>query len=130
MTGWVLFAVVAGAGGVGAGLRYTVDAIVMRGRRGVFPLGILIVNVSGAFVLGLLTGLGSVIEAEWATAIGVGLLGGYTTFSTVSVETVLLGRARRRDWAWINLLGTLLAGALAAAIGIGIGRLIAGWLPA
>lgn len=129
MTGWVIFLAVAAAGGLGAGLRYAVDALVMRGRTGVFPLGILIVNVSGAFVLGIITGLGAAIAADWATAIGVGLLGGYTTFSTVSVETVLLGRAKRRDWAWINLVGTLVAGVAAAAIGIGIGRLAAGWLP-
>ncbi|MEU1971877.1 CrcB family protein [Microbacterium sp. NPDC019599] len=129
-SGWMLFLVVAGAGGLGAGLRYAIDAIVMRGRRGVFPLGILIVNVTGSLALGVLTGLGSAIEDGWATAIGVGLLGGYTTFSTVSVETVLLGRGGRRDWAWVNLLGTLGLAVAAAALGIGAGRLIAGWLPA
>ncbi|QIG41115.1 fluoride efflux transporter CrcB [Microbacterium sp. 4R-513] len=125
----MLFLVVAVAGGLGAGLRYAVDAIVMRGRRGAFPLGILLVNITGSLALGLVTGLGSAIDASWATAIGVGLLGGYTTFSTVSVETVLLGRAGRRDWAWLNLLGTLVASLAAAAIGIGLGRLIAGWIP-
>ncbi|WP_243076106.1 CrcB family protein [Microbacterium sp. SS28] len=130
MTGWMLLLVVAGAGGLGAGLRYTIDALVMRGRRGVFPLGILIVNVTGSLVLGVLTGLGAAIEGDWATAIGIGLLGGYTTFSTVSVETVLLGRSGRRDWAWVNLLGTLIASAAAAALGVGLGRLVAGWLPA
>ena len=130
MTGWMLFLLVAAAGGVGAGLRYAVDAIVMRGRRGRFPLGILIVNVTGSFALGVVAGLGSAIDGGWATAIGVGLLGGYTTFSTVSVETVLLGRGGRRDWAWLNLVGTLVVSGLAAALGVGLGRLIAGWLPA
>ena len=80
MTGWVLFVAVAGAGGLGAGLRYAVDALVMRGRTGVFPLGILLVNVSGALVLGVVTGLGSTIAGAWATAIGVGigrLVGGW-----------------------------------------------------
>ena len=91
MTGWMLFLFVAAAGGVGAGLRYTIDG-------------------------------------GWATAIGVGLLGGYTTFSTVSVETVLLGRGGRRDWAWINLIGTLVISGIAAAVGVGLGRLIAGWI--
>ena len=130
MTDWMLFLFVAGAGGVGAGLRYTVDAIVMRGRRGVFPLGILIINVTGSLALGVITGLGTGIDGGWATALGVGLLGGYTTFSTVSVETVLLGRSGRRDWAWVNLLGTVALSVAAAALGIGAGRLIAGWLPA
>jgi CrcB protein len=129
MTGWSLFVLVAGAGGVGAGLRYIVDALVMRGRRGAFPLGILIVNVSGSLVLGLVAGLGTALDAQWVAAIGVGLLGGYTTFSTVSVETVLLARGKRRDWAWLNLLGTLGASLVTAAIGVAIGRVIAGWIP-
>jgi CrcB protein len=126
----MLAAVVAVAGGVGAGLRYVVDALVMRGREGVFPLGILIVNVTGSLALGVVTGLATTIDAGWAAAIGVGLLGGYTTFSTVSVETVLLGRGGRRDWAWINLLGTALASIAAAALGLGLARLVAGWLGA
>ncbi|TDN90882.1 CrcB family protein [Microbacterium sp. BK668] len=128
MTGWMLILVVAGAGGLGAGLRYAVDALVMRGRRGAFPVGILVVNVTGSFGLGLLTGLAALVDASWATAIGVGLLGGFTTFSTVSVETVLLGRRGRRDWAWLNLVGTLAASVAAAAIGVGLGRLLAGWI--
>jgi len=130
MTGWMLLLFIAVAGGIGAGLRYTIDALVMRGRRGAFPLGILIINVTGSFALGVVAGLGSTIDGGWASAIGVGLLGGYTTFSTVSVETVLLGRAGRRDWAWINLLGTLVISGIAAAVGVGLGRLIAGWIPA
>ena len=128
-SGWMLLLVVAGAGGLGAGLRYVIDAIVMRGRRGAFPLGILIVNVTGSLALGVVTGIGTAMDAGWATAIGVGLLGGYTTFSTVSVETVLLGRGRRRDWAWINLLGTLGLSVAAAALGVAAGGLVAGWIP-
>jgi CrcB protein len=116
------FVIAAGAGGLGAGLRYIVDVLVMRGRKGAFPLGILIVNVSGAFALGLLTGLGSVIAPDWMTVFGVGLLGGYTTFSTVSVETALLAETRRRAWAWTNLAGTLVAATAAAGAGLAIGR--------
>jgi len=129
VTGWVLFAVTAAAGGLGAGLRYIVDVAVMRGRRGAFPLGILIVNVTGALALGIITGLGSAIGGDVATIIGVGALGGYTTFSTVSGETVLLGRRGRRDWAWANLIGTLVAAVLAAGLGLTLGRLVAGFLP-
>jgi CrcB protein len=124
MTLWP-FLVAAGAGGLGAGLRYVVDVIVMRGRKGAFPLGILIVNVSGSFALGLLTGLGSVIGPEWMTIFGIGLLGGYTTFSTVSVETALLAETRRRAWAWMNLAGTLVAATAAAGAGLAIGRIFA-----
>jgi len=111
-------------GGLGAGGRYLVDGLVMRGRRGVFPLGILVVNVTGSFALGLLTGMAAVIAPVWMTILGVGVLGGFTTFSTVSVESVLLAQAGRRDWAWINLLGTLVAALIAAAVGFMLGGLL------
>jgi CrcB protein len=116
---------VAVAGGIGAGLRYAVDQVV-RTRR--FPFGILIVNVTGSFVLGLITGAGSALAPDAALVLGVGLLGGYTTFSTVSVETVLLAeRGRWRDAA-ANLLGTLALAAGAAAGGIALGAAVAGAL--
>lgn len=128
MTAIDVVALVVG-GGLGAGARYLVDGVVMRGRRGVFPLGILVVNVSGAFLLGLLTALAGAVGPVWLAIAGVGVLGGYTTFSTVSVETVLLAQRGRRDWAWLNLLGTLVLSVVAAALGVLIGGWIDGLLP-
>lgn len=123
MGGWATFAAIAISGGVGAGLRYVVDALVMRGRTDAFPLGIFLVNVSGSFVLGLVTGLGSTFAGGWILIVGTGLLGGYTTFSTVSVETALLAQNRRRSWAWTNLIATLVVAVVAAAVGLAVGRL-------
>jgi len=108
-------------GGLGAGARYLMDGAIMRGRSGVFPLGILMVNVLGSFLLGLLTGLGPAVAPAWVSILGVGVLGGFTTFSTVSVETALLAERGRRDWAWINLVGTLVLSLVAAAAGLLIG---------
>lgn len=113
------------AGGLGAGMRYVVDALVMRGRVGAFPLGILVVNATGSLALGLLTGLGSFVSPDWLAIAGLGLLGGYTTFSTVSVETALLAESGRRRWAWVNLVGTVVVCVFAAAAGLTIGRWIA-----
>jgi CrcB protein len=108
------------AGGVGAGLRYIVDALVVAGRPLRFPYGIMVVNVTGSLALGLLVGVvghaGSV-----ALVLGVGLLGGYTTFSTVSVETVLLAEEGRRRNAVINVVGTVVACVAAAGLGMAIG---------
>lgn len=118
---WIALVV---GGGLGAGARYLLDGRVMRGRTGVFPVGILLVNVSGSFLLGLLTGLGSAAPPAWAAIAGVGVLGGFTTFSTVSVETVLLARRGRRDWAWLNLVGTALACIVAASLGLLLGGLL------
>lgn len=108
-------------GGLGAGARYVMDGTIMRGRSGVFPLGILLVNVLGSFLLGLLTGLGPDVAPAWMSIIGVGVLGGFTTFSTVSTESALLAERGRRDWAWINLIGTLVLALVAAAIGFLLG---------
>lgn len=110
-------------GGLGAGARYLMDAAIMRGRSGAFPIGILLVNVLGSFLLGLVTGLGPNVAPAWASILGVGVLGGFTTFSTVSTETALLAERGRRDWAWINLIGTLVLSLIAAAAGLVIGEL-------
>ena len=115
-------AALVGGGGLGAGARYLVDGAIMRGRRGAFPLGILVVNVIGSFLLGFLTGIPH-LASVWLAILGPGVLGGFTTFSTVAVESVLLAQRRRRDWAWMNLVGTLVLCVVAAAIGFTIGGL-------
>jgi CrcB protein len=128
MNVWVIVAA-AVAGGIGAGFRYLLDAAIMRRRHGRFPLGILIVNITGSFALGLVVGLGStVVSPEVATIVGTGLLGGYTTFSTVSVESMLLLQRGRRRAAVGNLLGTLVLALAAAALGVLGGGALAGVL--
>jgi CrcB protein len=109
---------------VGAGLRYLVDRLLTPASGQRFPVGILVVNVSGSFALGIITGLGTAIAPELSMVLGLGLLGGYTTFSTVSVETVLLAQRRRWRDAAANLFGTLALAALAA----GAGLLLGAWL--
>ncbi len=109
-------------GGLGAGARYLVDGAIMRGRRGIFPVGILVVNVIGSFLLGLLTGIPHLAPA-WLAILGTGVLGGFTTFSSVAVETVLLAQRRRRDWARVSLVGTFILCLVAAAVGLTIGGL-------
>ena len=125
MNPWVLLATAA-AGGVGAGLRFLVDAAAMRGRHGRFPRGILIVNVSGSLALGLLAGLSAgIVPPALTVVLGTGLLGGYTTFSTVSVETVLLLQRGSRRTAVLNLVGTLALSLAAAGLGLLLGTQVA-----
>ncbi|MGA7147650.1 MAG: CrcB family protein [Microbacterium sp.] len=114
--------VIAGAGGIGAGLRYVLDRLI--GSRGGFPWGILVVNVTGSLALGVLTGLGTVVAPQVAVVLGVGLLGGYTTFSAVAVDTVLLAEKRRWRDAAADLVGTLVLSVAAAAAGVGLGLVI------
>jgi len=117
------FVAVALAGGVGAATRLLVDGVVRARVPASFPVGILLVNVSGSLVLGLLTGLavGGLVAPEWQLILGGGLMGGYTTFSTASYETVRFIQDRRYRAALANGLGMLIASALAAVLGLGLG---------
>jgi CrcB protein len=88
-----------------------------------FPVGILAVNLSGAFVLGLLFGLD--VMKEWphwlATGVQTGFIGAYTTYSTWAVDSLTLARAGTPRLAVLNLMGSLLAGVLLAWAGVSLG---------
>lgn len=114
---------VAVGGGVGAALRFLLDGLV-KARVGRFPLGTLVINVSGSFVLGLVSGLGEsgAIPSVSVVVLGTGMMGGYTTFSTASVETVQLLRSGKTRLAVLNGLGMLVVSVGAAALGLSIGR--------
>ena len=114
---------VALAGGVGAAARLVVDGVVRARVPASFPLGIMLVNVSGSLVLGLITGLalGGLVAPEWQLILGGGLLGGYTTFSTASYETVRFVQDRRYVAALTNGVGMLIASVLAAGLGLWFG---------
>ena len=115
----LLFAAVAAAGGLGAALRLFLDGLLKEHTSDRFPYGTAII-LTGSFALGVVTGLaGSVwLPADIAAVIGVGLLGGYTTFSTASYETVRLAQEGRYRAAVLNGLGMLVACTLAALLGI------------
>jgi CrcB protein len=119
----LLFAGLAVAGGVGAGLRWLADALLSRVLPAGFPWPILLVNATGSLALGLLTGLS--LDAAWTAVLGTGLLGGYTTFSTVAVDTQLLTREGRTEAAWGNALGTLALCVATATAGLAAGVALA-----
>lgn len=107
---------------VGAPARYTTDVLVTRWTGGRFPLGTLTVNVVGAFVLGLLTGLGlhHGLSPQWRALVGTGFCGALTTYSAFSQESVQLLRDGRPRAAIGTLLGSTLLGIAAAAAGLGL----------
>ena len=111
------------AGGAGAVARFVLDAELRARRAGTFPVPILLVNVLGSFLLGLLTGLvRDGADDAWRLVLGVGFCGGFTTFSTTSVDTLRLAQRGDVRAAVGNALGTLV---LAVAAG-GLGLLLAG----
>jgi CrcB protein len=111
------------AGGLGAVARLVLDGLI-RGRHALeYPVGTTLINVSGSFLLGLLGGLAlrHGLPISWHLVLGTGFLGGYTTFSTASVETVRLLQDRRFAAAIANGLGQIVVASAAAALGLTLG---------
>ena len=108
-------------GGAGSVLRFYVDGIVTAASGRGFPYGTLVVNLSGAVVLGLLAGLA--LGGDAALLAGTAAVGSYTTFSTWMLETHRLVEDGERRRAIVNIGVSLLAGVLAAAAGRAIGTL-------
>ena len=117
----VLWTAVVLIGGAGSVLRFLVDGAVEGGGRD-FPLGTMVVNVSGAVILGLLTGLA--LGHDAALLAGTAAVGSYTTFSTWMLETQRLTEERQHRKAVVNVTVSLAAGVAAAALGQLLGRLI------
>jgi CrcB protein len=122
MTPVLLALAVAAAGGIGAACRMVLDGAVKTWTKIPYPLGTTVINVTGSFLLGVVTGLAAGL-GPWAIVLGTGLLGGYTTFSTASYETVRLAQEGRWRAALTNGLGMLLACLLAAWLGLLLGEL-------
>ena len=106
-------------GGTGSVLRFLVDGTVGSLARRDFPVGTLVVNISGAIVLGLLTGLA--LSHDAALLAGTAAVGSYTTFSTWMFETDRLAEERRYGRAAANVIVSLVLGVAAAALGRLIG---------
>jgi CrcB protein len=100
-----------------------VDGVVRSRSGATFPLGTLVINISGSLVLGLVTGLtvAQLLPDAVRLVVGTGFLGGYTTFSTASFETVRLVQERRLPAALLYGLGTLVATTAVAGLGLVIG---------
>jgi CrcB protein len=106
-------------GGFGAVLRFLVDRAVSSRTRGPFPFGTFVVNISGAFLLGLLSGLA--LSPHLALLMGTAFVGSYTTFSTWMLETQRLTEERQVWPAVANIVVSLALGLAAAWLGLSIG---------
>src|SRR5690242_11792510 len=116
---WVAVVLIGGGGSVA---RFLADGVVGSAAGRDFPLGTLAVNVSGAVILGLLTGLA--LGQDEALLAGTAAVGSYTTFSTWMLETQRLTEERQHGKAAVNVAASLAAGVAAAALGQLMGRLI------
>lgn len=120
-----VFIALAVAGGFGASARMLLDGLIKSRVSGSTPWGTIAINISGSLVLGLLTGLASaqVVPESWHLVIGTGFLGGYTTFSTASFETIRLIQERRWILSLTTGVGTLVLATAAAGLGLWIGQI-------
>lgn len=111
------------AGALGALSRYLLGRFIAERAGAEFPLGTLFINVTGAFVIGLLFALTShkIISSALQTVLATGFLGGYTTFSTMNWEGVQLARGGSTRMSLVYLVGSLALGLLAATLGLAVG---------
>jgi fluoride exporter len=116
---------IAAGGAAGAVARYLVDGWVSDRTGGGFPLGTLVVNLSGAFLLGLLATLAmerAVLPAAIRPPVMIGFLGAYTTFSTWMLESWRLAEQGAWLGAFANIGGSVVLGIVAMGAGIVVGR--------
>lgn len=114
-------------GGLGSLLRWSIGRLIGERYRGDFPAGTFLINVSGAFVIGYLSVL---FEVDWRDRYGTalnagvltGVLGGYTTFSSMQLDAAKLAGKRGGGAAASYLLLSVLAGLLAALLGATLAR--------
>lgn len=121
----LIFILLAVAGGVGASVRLIVDGLIRANLKTAYPWATTIINISGSLVLGFITGLTlvRVLPTDLNIVIGTGFLGGYTTFSTASYETVQLVKQRRYGAALGSGVGMLIGCVAAAMLGLWLGKL-------
>ena len=117
-------AVLTVGGALGVNTRFWLGLLLARWLGTRFPWATFLINVSGSFAIGLGAML---LAARWPDPLVricalTGFLGGYTTFSAYMLESLTLWERGERTLAVGNLIGSLVAGVLAVALGVGVGR--------
>jgi CrcB protein len=114
-------------GGIGASARYWLSGAVYRFLSNDFPYGNLVVNITGCFAIGLLMTLMEerfLSEPALRIFLTIGILGGFTTFSSFSYETIALLRDAEVLHASINILASVFGCLTATIFGMFVGRLV------
>jgi|TARA_B110000967_G_C18466753_1_gene355391 CrcB protein len=118
---FTLYLLVAVGGASGASLRFFISQLILNWLGKGFPFATLVVNISGSLLMGFLYGLIEQLNLEiqvYRTLIGIGFLGAFTTFSTFSLDTLLLFQQGDIIKAMLNIILNVTLCVLAAALGI------------
>lgn len=121
ISNWSLYLLIALGGAFGASFRFYISQLILNWLGKGFPFATLAVNISGSLIMGALYGLieQNVIEVSvYRTLIGIGFLGAFTTFSTFSLDTLLLIQQGDVIKATINILLNVSLCIFAAALGM------------
>ncbi len=114
------YIIVVAGGGLGSLVRYILGTAIMSRVGGKFPLGTLIINVTGSFAIGALMTLFTEQLAPhpyWRLALVIGFLGGYTTFSSFEYESLQAFREGSPFPALVNMIGSVVLGLAAVWAG-------------
>jgi CrcB protein len=124
--------IIACGGGLGAVARYGLDAgarMWWPGLAARFPIGILMVNVTGCLLFGVVVGAAGGVQSLSPGArlfVLTGLLGGFTTFSSFGHDTARLMENGHAGLVLANAVGSVVLGVTGVFAGMGLGRLVAG----
>lgn len=128
MLGWAHWLAVAIGGSLGAMGRFAVVQLVNRHHGGHFPWGTLIANVTGSFIIGIAFVFFALKHTDPSgvgrSLVVVGMLGAFTTFSSFAIESLVLFEQQHYVSAVFYVLGSVLACLTAAALGLGVAKLV------
>ncbi len=114
-------------GGIGAAARYGLQGLVYRFLPATFPYGTIAVNILGSFLIGFLTAFFEerfLVMPSLRVFLTIGVLGGFTTFSSFSYETVMLLRTGSYMLGGVNIVASVLTCLIATWIGMVLGKLV------
>jgi len=112
-------------GAFGSICRYLAQVYIGKYTTLTFPVGTLVVNLTGCFLIGILYSLGSKyawMTMEWRLFLITGICGGYTTFSSYSLDSITLLRQGNYTYFLVYVLGSVIVGILATVAGAALVR--------
>ena len=122
-------ALVALGGAIGSVARYGVGSLAARAFGAAFPVGTLLVNLSGSFLIAIIMHValaGTAISLELRIFLTTGIMGGYTTYSSFNYETLALINQRAYGLAGLNVAGTVVGCFVVGLLGLAAGRALTG----